>query len=284
MATFTNQATMTYNGRTAVSNITVGELVQNLTAAKTAVLPTYEADGRVTYLVSLVNSGATALSDLTVTDDMGGYTFNGGTVYPLAYTAGSVRYYRNGVPQAAPAVTAGPPLVISGISVPAGGSAVIAYEASVTAYAPLDTAGSVTNTVSITGTGIADAVTAAETTTPAAVPRLSIRKSLSPTSVTESGQLTYTFTVENSGNTAAEASASVVISDTFDPQLSGLTVTLNGAALASPAQYTYDTGSGLFATTAGTVTVPAATFTQDAATGAYSVTPGTAVLTVSGTV
>lgn len=53
-----------------------------------------------------------------------------------AYTENSLRYYINGVLQAAPTVTAGPPLVISGISVPAGGNALLVYEAAVTAYAP----------------------------------------------------------------------------------------------------------------------------------------------------
>ena len=31
MATFTNQATLTYNGQTTTSNVTVGELVETLT-------------------------------------------------------------------------------------------------------------------------------------------------------------------------------------------------------------------------------------------------------------
>ena len=102
MATFTNQATLTYNGQTTTSNVTVGELTETLTAAKTAVVPTYGTDGRVTYILSLVNSGTAPLTGLTITDDLGGYTFNAGTVYPLSYTAGSVRYYQNGVLQAAP--------------------------------------------------------------------------------------------------------------------------------------------------------------------------------------
>ena len=137
MATFTNQATLTYSGGTTSSNITTGELLEVLTASKTAVVPTYRSGRPITYLITLVNSGAAALNGLTVTDDLGGYAFNGGTVYPLAYTAGSVRYYQNGVLQAAPAATAGPPLTVTGISVPAGGSTVLAYEAEPTAFAPL---------------------------------------------------------------------------------------------------------------------------------------------------
>ena len=106
MATFTNQARLTYTGGSAASNITVGELVEVLTATKTAVVPNYERGGTVTYLITLTNTGTTALTNLTVTDDLGGYTFGANTVYPLAYTAGSVRYYQNGALQAAPAVTA----------------------------------------------------------------------------------------------------------------------------------------------------------------------------------
>ena len=34
MATFTNQATLTYNGQTTTSNVTVGELTETLTAPR----------------------------------------------------------------------------------------------------------------------------------------------------------------------------------------------------------------------------------------------------------
>lgn len=257
MATFTNQATLTYSGGTTSSNITTGELLEVLTASKTAVVPTYRSGRPITYLITLVNSGAAALNGLTVTDDLGGYAFNGGTVYPLAYTAGSVRYYQNGVLQAAPAATAGPPLTVTGISVPAGGSTVLAYEAEPTAFAPLGAETRVVNNVAVTGGGLPDAVTATETVSPETGPALAISKALSPTEVAANGRLTYTFVIQNTGNVAA---------------------------LTTPAQYTYDAATGRFATVPGVITVPAAAFTQNAATGAYAVTPGTVTLTVSGTV
>ena len=284
MATFTNQATLTYNGQTTTSNVTVGELVETLTAAKTAVVPTYDPDGRVTYVISLVNSGAAPLTGLTVTDDLGGYTFNGATVYPLRYTAGSVRYYQNGVLQAEPAATAGPPLTVTGISVPAGGSTVLAYEAEPTAFAPLGAETRVVNNVAVTGGGLPDAVTATETVSPETGPALAISKALSPTEVAANGRLTYTFVIQNTGNVAAAAADDLAVTDVFDPILRDLTVTLNGAALTTPAQYTYDAATGRFATVPGVITVPAATVTQNAATGADAVTPGTVTLTVSGTV
>ena len=152
MATFTNQARLTYTGGSAASNITVGELVQVLTAAKTAVVPIYRRDGAVTYLITLTNTGTTPLTGLTVTDDLGGYAFGTGTLYPLAYTAGSVRYYQNGVLQAAPTVTAGPPLTVTGITVPAGGDVTLAYEATPTEFAPLAAESTVVNTAAVTGT------------------------------------------------------------------------------------------------------------------------------------
>lgn len=283
MATFTNQARLTYSGGSADSNITVGELVGVLAAAKTAVVNTYERGGTVTYLITLTNSGTTPLTGLTVSDDLGGYAVGAATVYPLAYTAGSVKYYQNGALQPTPTVTAGPPLSFSDITVPAGGSAALAYEATVTEFAPLGAEDSVVNTASVTGAGLVNTVTATETVSPTAAARLSITKALSPATVTENGRLTYTFTIQNGGNTAADAAANVVITDTFDPRLTDLTVTLNGAPLTAPDGYTYDTATGVFATTAGTVTVPAATATQDA-TGAYTVTSGTTTLVVSGTV
>lgn len=71
MATFTNQATLTYNGGTASSNITTGELLEVLTATKTAVVPTYRSGRPITYLITLVNAGTADLTGLTVADDLG---------------------------------------------------------------------------------------------------------------------------------------------------------------------------------------------------------------------
>ena len=114
--------------------------------------------------------------------------------------------------------------------------------------------------------------------------RLSISKCMSPTSVVENGTVTYTFYLQNSGNTATAATDFVTVSDTFDPVLNGLTVTLDGTPLAPGTGYTYDTATGAFATTAGTITVPAAAAAQDAETGLWRITPGVTKLVITGTV
>ena len=113
---------------------------------------------------------------------------------------------------------------------------------------------------------------------------LTISKSICPTIVTENGRLTYTFVIQNIGNTPAVATDDVTITDTFNPILTGLTVTFNGVAWTENVNYTYSEATGEFATIPSQITVPAATYTQDPTTGEWTVDPGIGVLTVTGTV
>ena len=283
MASFTNFATLSYNGGTTNSNIVTGEILEALTAVKTAVSANYSAGDRITYALSLVNTGTAAVTDYTVTDNLGGYTVGANTVYPLAYNAGSVRYYINGVLQAAPTVAAGPPLTVTGLTVPAGGSAVLIYETTATPVAPLATGSSITNTATITGGGLTNPITAQATVETANSAELSISKALSPTTVTENGQITYTFVISNTGNTEATATGNVVVTDTFSPILRNIAVTYNGTAWTEGTNYTYNAATGVFTTLAGQITVPAASFTQNT-DGTFTVTPGTATLVITGTV
>ena len=281
MPTFQNQAALTYRGGVVFSNIVTGELLAAVSVTKTAVEPTYSVGDTVTYVVSLVNTGAVCTNGLTVTDDLGAYPFGTGTLVPLDYVEGSVKYYLNGILQPAPTVT-GNPLTFSGISVPAGGNALLVYSATVNELAPLGPAGSIENTVTVTGGGVL--ATATETVTAEDSPRLTVTKSLSPTGVSVGDPLTYTLRIENYGYLPIVATDDAVVSDTFDPRLSGLTAALDGIPLAVGSDYTYNEATGAFATLAGVVTVPAATVVQDPVSGAFSLTPGVSVLTVSGTV
>ena len=283
MATFTNQATLRYNGNVVNSNITTGELIEVLSATKTAVIDEYTQGSEITYVIQIVNSGNIAFTGLTLTDNLGEYTFGTGTLVPLDYVDGSVQYYVNGALQAAPVVTAGPPLVITGINVPANGVATVIYVASTNQYAPLGTAENIVNTAVIDGNGITP-ITVTETITPESGARLSITKSICPATVTENGTLTYTFTIINTGNTEAVATDDVTVTDTFNPILTNLVVTLDGTTWSTPANYTYDETTGVFTTVPGQIVVPAATYTQDAVTGEWIIEPGVAVLTVTGTV
>ena len=75
MAIFSNQATLSFNGASTNSNIAYGEILEVLTATKTAIEGTYQTGEPVTYVVALRNTGAAALTGLTITDDLGGFDF-----------------------------------------------------------------------------------------------------------------------------------------------------------------------------------------------------------------
>lgn len=283
MASFTNMATLSYSGGQVNSNVVTGELQEALTVTKTAVAASYVIGETAAYVVTLVNTGSTALSGLSISDDLGAYTSGTATVYPLRYEEGTIHYYINGAAQAAPTVTAGPPLTVSGISVPAGGSTVLVYQTRVSAYASPEVEGEISNTVTVSGGGLATALSASAVTAARLAPQLSISKALSPSVVTENGQLTYTFTIQNFGNVAVTAEDTAVITDTFDPILSNLSVSYNGTAWTSPTNYTYDQSTGVFATVSGQLTVPEASFSQNA-DGSWAVNPGVSTLVVTGTV
>ena len=192
--------------------------------------------------------------------------------------------FTNGVPQAAPAVTAGPPLVFSGISVPAGGDVVLVYQARANAYANPNAGGIIENTVTVTGDGLSAPITASATVTAETEPMLSISKSITPAQVVDNDRVTYTFVIQNSGNQPVVATDNASITDTFDPILTALAVSFDGTAWTQGVQYNYNEATGLFTTVPGQILIPAATYTQDPVTGAYTANPGIATLVVTGTI
>ena len=261
MAVFSNQATITYNGNTASSNIAYGEILDTLAVSKTPIESGYTPGETVTYVVNLTNTGTTPLTGVTLTDNLGGYDFAGTTVYPLSYNASSIKYFVNGVLQSTPTVAQGPPMSITGLSIPAKGNAVLVYQATVTSFAPSTLGSTIVNTVTATGTGINTPVTASSTVAVNSNASITVNKSISPTQVTDNEQVTYTFIIQNSGNTALEATGDTVITDTFNPILSNISAVFNSTPLGVNTDYTYDTATGLFQTLAGRITVPAATVT-----------------------
>ena len=284
MAIFTNQATLIYNGQSTSSNVTTGELLNGLTLTKTAISTDYGRGDRVGYVVTISNDGG-AITGATLTDDRGAYTSAGGaTVTPLSYVDGSLLYYVNGVPTTPPTAAGGPPLTITGINIPAGANVILIYEAATNEFTPLEAGGVVTNTATLTEAGLAETVADTATVTARDEVALTIAKAICPPVVNDNDTITYTFIIQNAGNTAVLATDDVIVTDTFNPILNPIEVRLDGTLWTEGVEYEYDETTGLFTSTAGSITVPAATYTQDVTTGAYSVTPGVAIITVSGTV
>ena len=286
MATFSNRATIAWGDTVRDSNVVTGEIVEVLSMTKNASRGTYFPGDTVTYIISIRNSGTTPFTGLTVTDDLGAYTIGDPaiTVTPLTYVDGSVQMYVNGDLLSPPTVSGTDPLTFTDIAVPASSNLLLVYEATVNAFAPADPDGTILNTATVTGGGLSTAITDTAQITAAAEASLTISKSLCPETVTENGQITYTFVIQNSGNTEATAADGVVLRDIFDPILDPISVTYNGTPVSSPAFYTYDPTTGEFATVPGVITVPAAAFSQDPATGIITTTPGVAVVRVTGTI
>ncbi len=282
MAVFTNYATLSYNGLTAVSNTVTGEILETITVTHTPTPAEYSLNGDVTFIVSLLNSGAADVTGLTVTCDLGAFEEGGADVYPLSYVGGSLRCFVGGVPTSGPSVSSAAPLTVTDVSVPAGAGTLLVYEAEVTGFAPPAAGGMITNTATVTGSVIAEALTAEAVITACGSAELMIAKSVSPAVVAAGGRLTYTFDIENVGNTATQPGDSVVLSDVFAPVLSDLAVACDGTSWTAGAQYSYDASTGAFTTLAGAIAVPAATYTRNP-DGSWSVEPGSIVVTVTGT-
>ena len=286
MAVFCNQATISYGGVVRQSNIACGEIVETVRMTKTALIGTYDMGSVLTYIVNVTNEGDAPLSNLTFTDDLGQYDMGQASYTPLTYVDGSMKVFSDGVEMPAPAVTADPGLTAEGIDLPPNGAVTLIYAARVNEYAPLgeDEEGavnSIVNTASVTGAGLAQAVTASATVLADVGPDLTVAKSVCPGTVTENSRVTYTFVIANTGR-ETQAEDGVVLSDTFNPVLTDLSVTLNGQVLAEGTGYTYDETTGVFATADGVITVPGAVYTQDEATGVWTTEPGTVTLTISG--
>ncbi|MBR2283265.1 MAG: hypothetical protein IJ874_02445 [Ruminococcus sp.] len=289
MAIFYNQATISLNGVVTGSNIITGEIEEVLSVSKNAVMESYTPGSSIVYAVSIVNSGNTAYTDLTLTDDLGSYAVEQPEgepeldVVPLTFEEGTVSLYINGVRQAAPVVTSTEPLTITGIDIPAEGNAVILYAARANTFAPLGENASITNTAEVSGNGIGTPLTASAEAVHDSTADLAISKSLTPSTVPENGELTYTFIIQNFGSSAVTEDDSVIFRDVFDPVLDITEVTFNGEPITAGTGYTYSTADGIFTSLEGQITVPAAEYTQDPATGAWSVQPGTSTLVITGT-
>ena len=278
MAIFYNQATLIHNGQITNSNTTSADIQNALAITKTAIIGEYSENGNLAYILTITNNRLTPVTNATLTDDLGAYVYGAGSLTPLEYVTDSLLYFVDGAPSlGASASVVGNILEISGINVPAGSNAQLIYTVQTNEFAPLEIGSQITNTAAL------GELTATETVSVKEESRLTITKCVNPDSVSATGELTYTFILQNTGNAPAVATDDIRIVDTFDPALNITDVIFNADVWVEDTNYTYDQLSGEFATLAGQITVPAATFARSE-TGAIITTPGVSILTVRGTV
>ncbi|MBQ1631907.1 MAG: DUF11 domain-containing protein [Clostridia bacterium] len=281
MATILNQANLTYTygttTETVASNIAETEWNAALAAEKRVLEDAYREGSTLTYLISLTNDAAAPVENLVITDNLGAFTPAGAAapVVPLTF-AGNATLFIDGVFSEELTPTPVPEGIRFTIpSVPANANALLIYQATANAYAPLAVGSEITNTATV---GETEPLTVSATVPVAEYADVSIEKEMRPNPITDGDTLTAIFTIENRGNTAATG---LVLTDDFPVSLSNVAVTVNGAPVTD---FTFDGNSlTLPASGATTLSVPKATFSVDA-TGAVSVTPGVLTIVLTGTI
>ena len=287
MATIENFATVSYTSggisETKVSNLAEIGLESAISFTKSTLGETYGEDDVITYILSMTNTSASTITNVTVTDDLGTFVFGTLELSPLTYAPPALLLIDGQDVSAQLTVdtsTAGS-LVFSFPALPAGATANIVYRAAVNEYAPLDVDASVTNTATLTSDSDCADGTATATITAVSAANVSVFKQMSPNPVICGDTVTYTIRIYNYGNIAAE---NVVLTDTFNPAPENITVSRDGVLLIGT-DYTYVNGTLTVPSTAQSpVTVPAATFIRDVTTGIVNVTPGMVEYTITGTI
>lgn len=286
-----NRAQLTYNygsvtGASASSNLATTTLQGPLTVSKNSLNTSYSQGDELTYIITLENTGTTAISDVTVTDNLGRYLPQGmaGEVTPLNYV-GPAQLYINGVLSGQLGVDTPETgdLVFSIPSMPGNSNAMIVYIVEVNEFAPLSVEdGNITNTVVADADGLCES--GEDTSTVSVLEAADVRliKQMSPDPVVCGEQITYTINIYNYGNVAATG---VQLTDTFTPAPTDISVYVNGSLITD--RYTYDEATGILtlpATPDESSIIPAATYNRDTDTGAVTVQPGAVTIVITGTI
>ena len=280
-----NQASIRYNYSgagtgTAVSNTVTTNLLDRYTlaATKTPLSSTFRPGENVTYVIRVENNGSGDLYNVTIADDLGG-----GADTPLVYNPASLRAYVDSIPVTiSPVVQGGTLTAVLPAPLPAGTAAILVYTAQVRPDVDF-TLQSITNTAAVTANG-GSAAGPAVTVTPSPTATLlrdsyaevTLYKEADKQSVMAGEPLTYTFTLTNQGNQAAD---SVTLTDQLPTGFSvtQVSVSAGGATtVLAPGDYTVaaDNTITIPSTTGKAITVPAATVAA----------PGIATVAITGTV
>ena len=285
MATIENFATVSYTSggiaATKVSNLAEIQLDSSLSFSKTTLGSTYSADTPITYILSLTNSSTAPIQGIRITDDLGTFAPTTTEYTPLTYVSPALLLINGQDASASLTVdtSVAGELTFSFPTLPTGATANIVYNATPNSFAPLESGGSITNTaIAVSDT---DCASGEATTTVRVLESADIEvvKSMCPNPVVCGDTVNYTIRVYNYGNLPAE---NVVLSDTFSPAPTSITVSRNGVVLPDT-EYTFVDGTLTVPPTATAGdTIPAATFVRDPVTGKVTVTPAVIEYVISG--
>ena len=229
----TNTADVTATGATSGLPLTATDTVGIATPPAADLIifkrasSTFTPGGTVSYIVTAINKGPTAVTGATVSDMLPAHL--SGATWTATYSGGST------------GPTSGTGSINATVDLVNGGAAVFRITATADANFPLDQV--LTNTATVVGPGGVpdpnpDNNTSTVTSTPAALTDLSVTKTDGQTQYVPGQQITYTITVSNAGPSFASQAA---VDDTLDP-----------AIIASATWSAVFTGTGSAGTASGT--------------------------------
>lgn len=276
-----NAATLTYNSGentgSAASNVVSTSLLDSysITAAKFTANDSFRPGENITYLVTVTNTGTQPVFAVQITDNLGG-----GIDAPLAFVQNSALVIEDGgVIQVVP-VSVDPLTITLADELLSGESITVVYVAQVNSVV---TAGveMITNTVEATarqGSATGEVVQAEPTSVTIEreeFAQVGITKAVDKAVIASGDTLTYTFTIENSGNIEA---TNVVITDTLPEEftITAIRSETNGVVTVyDPTDYTVGADNTLVLPTGNiAITVPPRTAAGN----------GVTTITVEGTV
>lgn len=258
-----NSATLTYNSgdntASAASNVVSTSLLDSysLTAQKVSANDSFRPSENITYLVTVTNTGTQPLFDVEITDDLGG------TGVPLAYVENSALVIDGGVVTSVTPASTNPLIIPLVNALQSGESVTVVYVAQVSAVLE-DGIDEITNTATASanrqsGTGpVVTSEPVSVTIFREDFAQVDIVKSVDKAVISSGDTLTYTFTIENSGNIPA---TNVVITDTLPEgfEITSIESETDGVTTVYDAtDYTVDANNTLVLPVgAKTITVPA---------------------------
>ena len=287
MATIiTNRATVNYNSGTstavAFSNTTSTVLNGNLSISKSSLSDSYRIGQELTYVITVSNNGNSVAQSISVVDDLGTFTEGQSDITPLTYV-GTAQLFINGIfASSLDAILSSNSVIFEIESIPAGGTAQIFYRARVNGFACTAVGATITNTVCadfLCNCPCEEAICDSYTVHAEEYADLRVTKSACPNPVTCGERLNYVIDIFNYGNIDANE---IVITDTFNPALEDLTVTVNGVTLTED-RYKYVGGVLTISRLTGSdISVPAAICERDDETFEVTTLPGKITVSVSG--